>query len=597
MERVVGTMRRTTRLLAATVAASALVLSACGGDGGSETDDPVAAPSETTEGGNTGDAADPTRQGPVEIEGAATGGTAKIISVTPLETMDPSEVYYTHTYAIMSGLVSRSLTQYSIEDGQAILIPDLATDLGTPNEDFTEWTFTIRDGVRYENGDPVTAADVKFGMERSMDLTTFPESPGFYSTQYFEGGADFKGPYTGKGATLDSIVADGQTLTIKMSQPFPDMPYWGAFPANGPIPQGDVSKPNKYKLHPWATGPYMFEDYVPQKSLTLVRNPEWDPATDPGRTAYPDRYEFDFTVPSEKIDEVLLNDQGDAQSTFTIDDIQGTNYRKFTSEANDRLVPGATPCTRYGAPDMRKITDLKVRQAIALAYPTRSAIKAGGLIEGVNRYPATSLLPPGTPGRVEYTAVEGLTPGDPDPEAARALLEEADAVGFELKFLFISDDPPSVAAKDAIVKGLEAAGFKATPVPTTLEPATTDRENPDADINVRSAGWCADWPSGGSWFPVLLKTENIEELGQISQNYSLFSEPSIDQKMADIQAMPIEEQAAAWGALDEEIATTYLPLIPITYDGVIMAHGSKVNGHDNDPTLGMPTYKSIWLTQ
>ena len=115
--------------------------------------------------------------------------------------MHPSEIYYTHTYGIGSGLIYRSLTQYVIEDGVPVLVPDLATDTGTPNEDFTEWTFTIRDGVKYEDGTPVTAEDVKFGMESSMDLETFPESPGFYSQEYFEGGADFKGPYTDPGAT------------------------------------------------------------------------------------------------------------------------------------------------------------------------------------------------------------------------------------------------------------------------------------------------------------------------------------------------------------------------------------------------------------
>ena len=53
----------------------------------------------------------------------------------------------------------------------------------------------------------------------------------------------------------------------------------------------------------------------------------------------------------------------------------------------------------------------------------------------------------------------------------------------------------------------------------------------------------------------------------------------------------------AWGELDEYISETYLPLIPITYDGVAQAHGSNVNGHYDDLVLGMPTFKNIWLTQ
>jgi len=579
-------------------AAAALALSACGGDDGDGGKKPDAGSSESGggNGGETGDFTDPTRKGPVEIDGAETGGTVKVIAFTPLETMDPSEIYYVHTNSIATALVNRSLTQFVYEDGKAVLVPDLATDLGRPNDDFTEWTFTIRDGVKYEDGTDVTAEDVKFGMERTMDLDTFPESPGFYSKQYFEGGEEYTGPYTSGGKELDSITVDGSDITIKMATPFPDMAYWGAFPANGPIKK-EGSDPKSYKNHPLATGPYKFADYTPKKSLTLVRNEFWDPETDPGRTAYPDSYEFDFTIPNEQIDEILLNDEGDAKNTLTFDDITGTTYPTFDEQASDRLVLGSTPCTRYWAPDYRKITDIDVRRALAFAYPTRAAIRAAGLIEGVNRYPASALLPPGTPGRKDYVAVEGLTPGTPDPAKSKELLEGAGATGFEIKFLYASDDELAVAAKDEIVKGLEEGGFKATPVPVTLEELSTVREDPNADINVRSAGWCADWPSGGSWFPVLHKTEDVEKLGQISQNYALFSEPDVDQRIAETLAKPVDEQAAAWGELDEYISETYLPLIPLTYDGVAQAHGSNVNGHFDDLVLGMPTFKNIWLTQ
>ena len=214
-----------------------------GGDGGGG-GQPSAAPTDLAD---TGNFTDPDRQGPVEIEGAQEGGIVKVISFTPLETMDPSEIYYTHTNAISTALLNRSLTQfvYDEETGQAVLVPDLATDLGTPNDDFTEWTFTIRDGVKYEDGSPVTAEDVKFGMERTLDVETFPESPGGYGLEYYEGAAEYDGPYTGKGAQLDSIAVDGNTITITMAKPFPDMPYWGAFPANGPIPADKADRPGR----------------------------------------------------------------------------------------------------------------------------------------------------------------------------------------------------------------------------------------------------------------------------------------------------------------------------------------------------------------
>ena len=304
---------------------------------------------------------------------------------------------------------------------------------------------------------------------------------------------------------------------------------------------------------------------------------------------------MDFTLTPDQVDEIIFNDSGDGANTMTIDDVQGKNYRKFLDQAGDRVETGTTPCTRYWAPDYRKITDIKVRQALALAYPYSAAIKAGQFIEGVNRIPGTNLLPPGTPGRTEYEPL-GVPAGTTDPEASKALLEEAGAMGFEIKFLYSADDDPAVAAKDAIVKGLEDGGFKATPVPSTLENLTTDRENLDIDINVRSAGWCADWPSGGSWFPVLLKTEDSEALGQISNNYAVFSEEDVDTRIDEILEMDIEEQTAAWDELDKYIAETYFPQFTTTYDGVVWAHGSNVNGDWSDLVFGMPTWKNMWLS-
>jgi peptide/nickel transport system substrate-binding protein len=578
--------------------AGLMLLSACGGSGSSNGSAASDKPSvDISKAGDTGQAQDPTRQGPVEIAGAQTGGTMKLIS--GLNTMDPSEAYYTNTSAILGALVTRSLTQYAYDPAtnSVTLVPDLATDLGTPNADFTEWKFTIRDGIKYENGDPVTAEDVKFGMERTMDLSTFAESPGFYSAEYFAGGDKYDGPYSSKGKkTLDSIAVDGMTITITMAKPFPDMPYWGAFPANGPIPQGNVSDPAKYRLHPWATGPYMFDKYTPEKSLTLVRNPNWDPATDPGRTAYPDGYDFEFDVASEKIDQTLFNDQGAAKNTFSYDDVLAPDLRKFQNQAPDRLITGASPCTAYWAPDYRKITDIKVRQALGWAYPYKGANLAAGLIEGISRIYGSELLPPGTPGRVEYDNLEGHTPGQTDAAKAKALLEEAGAVGQEISWLYATDDPNSVKAKDTVAAALKEAGFTPKPVPTTVAEFSTVRNDPNAKINVRSAGWCADWPSGGSWFPVLLKTTNIDKVG-LQQNLSAFSEKAIDDKINEILASPIDTQAAAWGELDKQIAQEYFPLMVTGYYGVAMMKGSNVEGMYNDLVFGMPTLKNMWLKQ
>ena len=151
---------------------------------------------------------------------------------------------------------------------------------------------------------------------------------------------------------------------------------------------------------------------------------------------------------------------------MTYDDLLAPDYQKMKQTARDRLVLGGQPCTFYWAPDNRKITDKKVREALAWAYPYKNVILASGLIPGVNAVPASNLMPPGLPGRKPYNVLDH---GDfqTDPAKAKELLKQAGAQGYEIKFLFRTDDAVNVKVKDAVVKALTEAGFKATPVPTT----------------------------------------------------------------------------------------------------------------------------------
>jgi peptide/nickel transport system substrate-binding protein len=336
--------------------------------------------------------------------------------------------------------------------------------------------------------------------------------------------------------------------------------------------------------------------YVPEKSLQLIKNPNWDPNTDPGRHQYVDGYDMEFDVPTAKVDQTLLADNGDAKNTLSYDNIAVQDYVQFKQDAQDRLVIGSAPCTAYWAPDYRKITDIKVRQALAYAYPYADVYAATGLIPNVTRIYGTNLEPPGVPGRQEYNPLPDHTPGTTDPDKAKQLLQESGNLNYEIKFLYSTDDPLSVAGKNEIVKGLTAAGFKATPVATTVAQFSTVRADPDADINVRSAGWCSDWPSGSSWIPPVLKTTNLKAEG-LASNYSAFSEPEVDKQIAKIQRMPITDQPGAWNDLDELALTKYFPLFVTGYYGAAMMRGSNINGFEDDTVFSMPTWKDIWLTQ
>jgi peptide/nickel transport system substrate-binding protein len=119
-------MHRRTTLLAI-AAATTLTLSACGGSG---EDKPAGSTQDTNRFGDTGNGQDATAAGPVTIDGAQKGGIVTVLTLTGLTTtIDTSEIYYTDSNAIMSDLVTRSLTQYRYnpDTKQMILVPDLAT--------------------------------------------------------------------------------------------------------------------------------------------------------------------------------------------------------------------------------------------------------------------------------------------------------------------------------------------------------------------------------------------------------------------------------------------------------------------------------------
>jgi peptide/nickel transport system substrate-binding protein len=487
--------------------------------------------------------------------------------------------------------VTRSLTQYVYDprSGSVVLVPDIATDLGTPNADFTQWTFTVREGVRFEDGSTVTADDVAFGIKRSLDRTDFPDSAS-YSNDYFLAGHSYKGPYL-SGDDYAGVVVDGNTLTIKMARPFPDMPYWAALPAIGPIPELG-SDPTTYWRHPMATGPYKFGKYIPGKSLTLVRNDQWGPATDPGRHDYPDRYVFKFHQNPGRSEAAMLGNSARGRTALSYDNVSPTNSSK--ARRRDRLTSGPASCTHMLWPDNRKITDIRVREALGYAYPYRQLTALNGGVLGVTDLPGASLLPPKFPGRQNYTVLDAQ-PGETNPHKARMLLRQAGYAPGDYTITFAYTNAPdapgsavTAAAKDQLVKSLHAAGFATDPRLVSGKDYVLVQDDPHAPVNVRFDGWCSDWQSGSAWFPHLIASGG-------DKNLAYFSEPSVDSAIARIARLPLGQQPSAWGTFDKEVMTKYYPDVVISYTGAAMVHGASIGGMNNDPLLGVPTWKDIYV--
>ena len=161
-----------------------------------------------------------------------------------------------------------------------VLVPDLATDLGTPSADGLSWTFTLKDGIKYSDGTPVTAKDIAYAVKRSF---AFTDTGPTYQIEYLKDGDKYEGPFK-SGDTFAGVEAtDDKTIVFHLSKKWETLPYFASFTQTSPIQQAKDTKDRKYGDNAPTTGPYMIKSYTSGQSLELVKNPNWDPATDPRR--------------------------------------------------------------------------------------------------------------------------------------------------------------------------------------------------------------------------------------------------------------------------------------------------------------------------
>ncbi|KHL12814.1 peptide/nickel transport system substrate-binding protein [Mumia flava] len=576
-------------------------------------EDPADGPTtqlDLTRAGEVGNRTDPRAPAPApEIDGATRGGTVHVVTAAVPDSLDPARSAYTDTRAILSDLVVRSLTQlaHDPDTGRMVLVPDLATDLGRPNADRTRWTFTIRRGVRFENGEPVTAADVAYGVKRAFATTELPGGPAYLRT-FLVDGDRYQGPYATTaevrarpGARPDAYAGDdfagvevrGSTIVFRMRRPFDDMPYLASFPQLAPVPREADSNPAAYGDHPVATGPYRIASSTPGSALQLARNTEWDPATDPGRHQYVDGWRFSFGLDPSRVNGLLLDDAGEGRAALTYDSVEPATFEALRESDPSRLAVATSPCTYLWYLDTRRIRDVRVRRALGWAYPYARAWEAGEEIVGTTRVPGTTLLPPGTAGRVEHDPLGngGLIS---DPARARSLLEQAGSVGFAIRWHYASDLPEKVAAKDVVVRALRSAGFDPQPIATTAAQLRTVQRDPDGPQNVIESGWCSDWPTGSSWFPAQWAPAMVDEPGM--PNPSMLDAPVVQARIDRVLGTMTGDAAAqAWGRLDRSIMSDWYPAVVLGHGGVALARGSEVGGMAVDRMTGMPVFADLYV--
>jgi peptide/nickel transport system substrate-binding protein len=511
------------------------------------------------------------------------GGTLRVLSAFGPESIDPAVAGFTAASVLLvtnDGLVSFRKVG-GVEGIQ--LVPDLAVALPTPAEGGKTYTFQVRPGIHYSNGQLVQPEDFKRAIERQFVIGA-TEATGFYSGIV---GADRC--VAAKPCDLDEgIVADraARTVTFRITEPDADFLAKLALPFAVAVPAGTPARDVGTRPVP-ATGPYRIAAFEKGKTLRLVRNRrfrEWSADAQP--QGFPDSISFSWRLGLDTTARVRAVERGAAD--VKVGDGPPSSKQELEGLAvryPSQLHVNTLLATIYFFLNTRvsPFDDVRVRRAVNSAFDREAFAR----LLGREVAPTCQILPPNLPGYRRTCPY--LSGGVRGLESARRLVTRSGAAGTQVTVWVIS---PIAEQGRYLVSVLNSLGFRA-------RLKTVDR--PDAyftmvaDSRVRAqagfGAWQADVPSAAGFIPGLL---SCAALGQT--NLAQFCDRSIDRQIARAAAAQVQDPAAAttlWQQVEQSLLAQ-APIVPAYNRRNVDFVSKRVDNYQYNPQWGV-LLDQLWV--
>jgi peptide/nickel transport system substrate-binding protein len=561
--------------VAALVSATAMVLAACGGGSG----------------GSSNSGSKSASGKPV------IGGTLTFLTLQQqFDNLDPQRVYTGEDLNFMDAYLTRTLESYKISADPKVgstITPDMATDTGTPLNGGKDWEFTLRTGMKWQDGSPVTCDDVKYGVSRTFATDVITNGP-TYAIQYLnipttkDNSSVYKGPYVTKGndtAAFDkAVVCSGQKITFHLNKPVGDFNYTVAL-GMGAVPKA-ADTGEKYTKLIQSDGPYKIQTYNKGNEMVLVRNENWSKASDPYRPAYPDKIVIKFGLDSAVIDQRMQADSGADQQAISRDRLQTASVATVFKDPRfaDRRAQGFDPYSDYYNIDVTQVPDIKQREAIAVAL-NRASIRqvyggtfAGQLADGVIKpnlaldYAASGM----------WTGLLGKKiPDTGDPAYAKQLIQESGKPMPLVTFSYgqTPDHDKEAAATQA---SLQLAGMKVKLNPIESSAYYPAIQKKGGATTIMWNGWGPDWPNASTVIPPLFTPNGGWDVSLV--NDKAFTAKAV----AAISETDRTKQGQEWKDLNKQ-AMQNVWVIPTLFSETQRLAGSKVksaSGKNQVPYIG-----------
>jgi peptide/nickel transport system substrate-binding protein len=564
----------------------AFVVAACGGNDNSSSSS--SSPASSTNAG--GDAAKGVETG------GKKGGALRELAASDVDFLDPGHTYYQFGFQTVYAM-GRPLYNFKPTDGNKA-VPDLAAAEPEVSADKKTVTVKLRTGVKYAPpvNREVTSKDIKYAIERFFSANVGGQYPGYFQPIV---GAPQK-PTTGVKPISGIETPDDQTVVFRLSKPVA-VAFSAALvmPITIPVPEEyakpfDAKNPSTYNTHVAASGAYMIENdakgsltgYKPGKSISLVRNPNWDPKTD-YKPAYLDSI-FIRTNATEA--NVSARQVIDGQSMILDTNPPANILRELVTNIKDQYTSVPSGGYRYFPLNtaVKPFDDLNVRKAVLAGFDRDAARKARGG-KYVGDLP-THLLPPDTPGFAEAGGFNG--PGidylskaneKGDLQLAAKYFKAAGMAsgkyeGNEEILMVGANADPGKAQAEVARAQLEKLGFKVRLRLVPQDAVYTEWcQVPRKKVGMcAGAGWFKDFADPQSMLEPTFKGALINpDKGNI--NYSQLRDPKIDAAMDKAALLTGPERLKAWAAIDKMIVEQ-AAAIPFVWDKTTLVRSKNVNG-------------------
>ena len=582
--------------LVALCAVAALVLAACGSSGSSTT--------TTTKGSSTPSYGYNSAVASVVNPSNHKGGTLTFGWSSTPDSTDPGNTYSASMWNFLR-LYTMPLMTYKSCPGACgnQLVPDLATAPGTVSANGLTWTYHIQPDVKFENGTVVTSQDVKYAVERTFATSTLPDGPSYFVSLLAPQTPAYAGPYTDKTPGhmgLKSVTTpNATTIEFHLAKPFVDFNYVAGIPQTAPVlPSVDLNPKTggtNYQLHPMSTGPYKFQSYQLNKTLVLVPNTYWNPATDLNAKQLPSKIVVEMNLNANDIDNRLMANDLDVDLGGT--GVQAAARAKILSsqtlkrQADDPIA--GYSWIFYINTRVAPLNNVACRRAVEYAAnKTELQTALGGPVAG--GAVASTVAPPNTVGWKKFDLYEALTKPGGDPVKAKQELRACGHPGgFSTNIAYRSDRPQEVAAATALQQALSQVGIK-----TQLQGYPSGSYFSDFigvpsyvhkhDLGLSFVGAGADWPDGLGFFQSLVDGNAISQAG--NSNVEELNDPVVNGLLAKMAAT---NNATLRNSYTSEIDLQVMKdaaILPVLYVKVLLYRNPNMTNAFIEPYYGEYNY-------